>query len=138
METFKTKESEESKLFLQVNFDYKYLSRTWVEKEEIGTWKKTTINDSAPGNGNMFFFEVGKSIEYKDKNRILIITYFDLQKIKDTDEFMKKLKINYNLVEDDDKPGNFHESKIYACNTDEMILSDNKAILLVTKIIEIK
>lgn len=55
METFKTKESEESKLFLQVNFDYKYLSRTWVEKEEIGTWKKTTINDSAPGNGNIFF-----------------------------------------------------------------------------------
>lgn len=51
---------------------------------------------------------------------------------------MKKLKINYNLVEDDDKSGNFYESKIYMCNIDEMILLDNKIILLVIKIIEIK
>ncbi|TDW47196.1 hypothetical protein EV144_105214 [Flavobacterium sp. 270] len=138
METFITREAQESKLFLQVNFDYKYLSRTWVEKEEIGTWKKTTINDSMPGNGNIAFFEVGKSIEYKDLNRIVIITYFDLQKIKDKEEFLKKLKINYNLVEDDDKPGNFHESKIYTCKEDEWILSDDETILLVTKIIEIK
>ncbi len=28
METFETKEAEKSKLFLEVNFDYKYLSRT--------------------------------------------------------------------------------------------------------------
>ncbi|WDF59050.1 hypothetical protein PQ462_20315 [Flavobacterium sp. KACC 22758] len=138
METFKTKEPKKSKLFLQVNFDYKYLSRTWVEKEDTETWKKTTIKDSTPGNGNIDFFEAGKSSDYQDKFRILIKTYFDLQKIKDTDEFIKKLKINYNLLEDDDKPGNFHQSIIYNCKADEMIISDNKMILLVTKIIEIK
>jgi hypothetical protein len=138
METFKTKKADESKLFLQVNFDYKYLSRTWVQKEEIGTWEKTTIKDSNPGDGNIVFFEIDKTNQYKDKFNIIVKTYFDLQKIKDTDEFIKKLKINYNLVEDDDDPGSFYESKIYTCKPDEMILSDNKIILLVTKIIEIK
>lgn len=138
METFNTKKADDSKLFLQVNFDYKYLSRTWVQKEDTDTWKKITIRDSTPGNGNIDFFEVGDTIDYKNKCRILIKTYFDLQKIKDTDDFMKKLKISYNLLEDDDIPGNFHESKIYTCNKDEMLLSDNKIILLATKIIEIK
>lgn len=138
METFETKEAKHSKLFLEINFDYKYLSRTWVQKEEVGSWKKTTINDSAPGDGNISFFEAGLAIEYKDKFRILIKTYFDLQKIKDTDEFIKKLKISYHLVEDDDEPGNFFISKIYTSNTEEMIVSDDKTILLVTKIIEIK
>lgn len=49
-----------------------------MEKEEIGIWKKIIINDFVSGNGNIFFFEVGKFIEYKEKNRILIIIYFDL------------------------------------------------------------
>ena len=138
METFETKEATKSKLFLKVNFDYKYLSRTWVEKEEIGTWKKTTIQDSTPGDGNIAFFEVGQTIEFKDKYRIIISTYFDLQKIKDTDEFIEKLKIHYHLLEDDDKPGSFHVSKIYKCVKEEVIISDDKTILLVTKIIEIK
>ena len=138
METFETKEAKHSKLFLEINFDYKYLSRTWVEKEEIGTWEKTTINDSNPGDGNINFFEVGKTIDFKDKFRIIIITYFDLQKIKDTDEFIEKLKINYHLVEDDDLPGSFHVSKIYKSEKEEIIISDDKIILLVTKIIEIK
>lgn len=138
METFETKEAKQSKLFLEVNFDYKYLSRTWVEKEEIGTWKKTTINDSNPGDGNIKFFEVGKSIDFKDKQRIIIITYFDLQKVRDTDDFIQKLKIHYHLVEDDDEPGSFYVSKIYKCVKEEIIISDDKTILLATKIIEIK
>ena len=138
METFETKEAEKSKLFLEVNFDYKYLSRSWVEKEEIETWKKTTINDSNPGDGNIKFFEVGKTIDFKDRYRIIIITYFDLQKVKDIDDFIEKLKIHYHLVEDDDKPGSFHVSKIYKCVKEEVIISDDKTILLVTKIIEIK
>ena len=137
METFKTKVPDESKLFLQVNFDHKYLSRTWVQKEKTGTWKKTTIRDSNPGDGNITFFEVGKTNEYKDLNRIIIITYLDLQKIKDKEEFIKKMKVKYNLVEDDDKPGNFYESQIYTCIADEMELPDEN-ILVVTKIIEIR
>ncbi|MDR7212394.1 hypothetical protein [Flavobacterium piscis] len=138
MEIFETKEAKHSKLFLEVNFDYKYLSRTWVEKEEMGTWKKATINDSNPGDGNINFFEVGKTTDFKDKYRIIIITYFDLQKVKDTDDFIDKLKIHYHLVEDDDQPGSFHVSKIYKCAKDEILISDDKIILLVTKIIEIK
>lgn len=138
METFKTKEAAKSKLFLEVNYNYKYLSRTWIEKEEIGTWEKTTINDSNPGDGNINFFEVGKTIDFKDKYRIIIITYFDLQKVKDNNNFTDKLKIHYHLVEDDDKPGSFHVSKIYKGVKEEIIISEDKTILLVTKIIEIK
>lgn len=137
-ETFETKEPKKSKLFLQVNFDYNYLSRTWVQKEKTETWEKKTIKDSTPGDGNISFFEVGKTIDYQNKFRILIKTYFDLQKIKDTDKFMDELKISYNLLEDDDKPGNFHQSIIYTCKKGEMIISEDKKILLVTKIIEIK
>lgn len=137
METFKTKQAEESKLFLQINFDHKYVSRSWVQKEEKDTWKKTTIKASNPGDGNIDFFEVGKTIDFKDKYRILITTYLDLQKIKDKEDYIKKLKIKYNLIEDDNEPGNFYGSQIYNCNADDMMLPE-KNILVVTKIIEIQ
>jgi hypothetical protein len=138
MEIFETKDAAHSKIFLEVNFDYKYLSRTWVEKEETGSWKKTTINDSNPGDGNIPFFEIGSTAAFKDRYRIIILTYFDLQKVKDTAAFIEKLKISYHVVEDDDEPGSFHASKIYQCNPDEIVVSDDKIILLVTKIIAIQ
>lgn len=140
METFVTKQASTSKLFLKVDVDFKDLARTWVIKEESNATnpQKVLVKDSKPGDGNINFFEIGETITYKDINKVVIVTYLDLQKITDTEAFMKNLVISYYLVEDDDVPGNFIESKIYKCKKSEMVVSAQKKILLITKIIEIK
>lgn len=138
METFKTINANESKLYLEVNYNFKDLDRTYVQKEKINTWEKITIQTSLPGSGNISFFEVGRSVDYKDKNRILIVTYFDLQNITDIENFKSNLKINYHLLEDDDAATPFFKSEKYYSDESEMVFSDDNSKMLLTKIIEIK
>lgn len=134
MEEFKTKQSGSSKLFLEVDNDFKDLARTWVVKEEANspTPKKILVKDSKPGDGNIDFMEVGDSITYKDLNKIVIVTYFDLQK-----EGANLPVIKYHLVEDDDIPGDFFESKIYESNEAEAVFSTSNNSAIITKIINI-
>jgi len=134
METFQTKQSEISKLFIEVDTDFKNLARTWVIKEESNsqTPKKTLIKDSKPGNGNIDFLEGGDTITFKNLNKLVIITYFDLQRIGPNPPSIK-----YQLVEDDDMPGNFFENKIYESNSAEMVFSTSNNSVIITKIIKI-
>lgn len=140
METFITKEAASSKLFVEVRVFYKKLARTWVIKEESNseTPKKETLKDSIPGDGNIPFFEAGKTSIFKDLNKIVAVTYLDVSKITDVDKFMTDLDIEYQIVEDDDIPGGYFENKTFKCKKSEMLLSQNKTILLITKVIEIK
>jgi len=138
-ESFIAKQPNISKLFLKVSFDFDDLARTWVVKEEANKPhpQKVLIKDSKPGDGNIPFFEVGRTLDYKNKNYIVIGTYLDLQQIANPDQFMKDLVIDYHLVEDDDIPGNFFESMVYHPRSSEMIFSNNNKAVYITKIIEI-
>lgn len=134
MEELKTKQSGTSKLFLEVDTNFKDLARTWVVKEEANspTPKKILVKDSKPGDGNIDFMEVGDSITYKDLNKIVIVTYFDLQKGGGNLPIIK-----YHLVEDDDNPGDFFESKIFESNEKETVFSTSNNSVIITKIINI-
>jgi hypothetical protein len=134
METFQTKKSEISKLFLRVDTDFKNIARTWITKEESNseTPKKTLIKDSKPGNGNIDFVEAGDTITYKNLNLLVITTNFHFQKAGSNPP-----KIKYYLIEDDDIPGDFFESKIFESNSTEMVFSPSKDIVRITKIIKI-
>lgn len=134
METFQTKQSGISKLFLEVDTDFKNVARTWVIKEETNSQipKKTVVKDSKPGDGNIDFMEAGDTITYKNLNKLVIVTYFDLQKSGPNPP-----PIKYHLVEDDDIPGDFFESKIFESNSTETVFSTSNNSVIITKIIQI-
>jgi hypothetical protein len=140
METFVTQKPKSSKLFVEVRVFYKDLARTWVIKEEANsnTPQKQTLRDSIPGNGNIDFFEAGATKLFSGLNKIVVVTYLDIHKVSDVDKFISDLKIEYQIVEDDDIPGHFFENKTYTCKKEEMIVSDAKESLLITKVIEIQ
>ncbi|MCL9805445.1 hypothetical protein NAT51_07925 [Flavobacterium amniphilum] len=140
METFVTQKPKISKLFVQVRVFYTDLARTWVIREEANsdTPQKVTLKDSIPGNGNIDFFEAGPTKLFADQNNIGIITYLDIHKVDNVDDFISNLKIEYQIVEDDDIPGHFFENKTYTCKKEEMLVSPSKESLLITKVIQIQ
>lgn len=140
MDVFTTQKPTTSKLFVEVRVFYKDLARTWVIKEQANsqTPQKETLKDSIPGNGNIDFFEAGATTLFKDLNHIVVVTYLDIHKVKDPVAFMADLKIEYQIVEDDDTPGHFFENKTFVCKKEEMLISDKKESLLITKVIAIQ
>lgn len=138
MEIFKSKKPADSDLFIEVTFDFEYLSRTWVMSELINTNQKKVLIDSKPGNGLIPFEKAGKTISFQLTNRLVIVTYLDLQKITNLDTFLKAFEINYHLVEDDNIPSEFYKSEKYNSKKTEIVLSENEKIALVTKVIEIQ
>ncbi|MCF6130901.1 hypothetical protein [Flavobacterium wongokense] len=138
MEIFKAVSPANSDLFIEVGFNFTELARTWVMSELIATNAKTIILDSQPGSGLIPFAKVGATSFFQSTNRLVIVTYLDLQKKADPDAFLKTFEINYHLVEDDDVPGEFYKSKHYKGVKTEIVLSANKKIALLTKVIEIQ
>ena len=99
---------------------------------------KKNVLDSSPGEGLIPFSELDKTIVYKDKNRVVVKTYLDLQKITDVDAFMTDFKIQYNLLEDDDLATPFQNSAIYYSDNDnETVFNDAKTNVMFTKVIKI-
>ena len=138
MENFQTKDALNTDLYFEVKFNFDYVARSWVLKEKEGTWEKKNVLDSSPGEGLIPFSELDKTIVYKDKNRVVVKTYLDLQKITDVDAFMTDFKIQYNLLEDDDLATPFQNSAIYYSDNDnETVFNDAKTNVMFTKVIKI-
>lgn len=139
MENFNTKDSANTNLYIEVKFNFDYVARSWVIKEKEGTWEKTTVLDSKPGEGIIRFSPLDKTIVYKDLNRLVIKTYLDLQIIEDVDAFLETFKIQYNLLEDDDLATPFQNSAFfYSNNNTETVFDENKTKVMFTKVIKIK
>lgn len=138
MENFSTKDSSNTNLYIEVKFNFDYVARSWVIKEKEGTWEKTTVLDSKPGEGIIRFSPLEKTIVYKNLNRVVVKTYLDLQKIEDVDAFLEEFKIQYNLLEDDDLATPFQNSAIYYSNNkNETVFNDTKTNVMFTKVIKI-
>lgn len=138
MEIFHSIEPTETKLFIEVKFDFDFVARTYVMKEKEGTWEKTIIKDSLPGEGTIKFTILDKTLVFKDLNRIVVKTYLDLQQIDNVDKFMDKFKIKYNLLEDDDFATPFQNSVIYHSDNDkEAVFNTDKTKVMFTKVIKV-
>lgn len=138
MENFKLERIPNSKLYLEVKVYSPYFGKVYVEKlNSIDNTNSEEIVTSNPGSASIDFTKIGKIEDFSNHNCLKIASLFVFNSIKNQESFSENLKIEYQIVQDDEKPSIFIKSQNYFSTLEEILVSDDKLRILVVKKIKI-